>query len=254
MGNNNNIIMGRRALLAGVASGLATSSMSRIAGGDIQSNSQFVLVQGDRCVQIRPINGRVTVKKFYNYHLPAKYASDENGAIVGNPKYVSAGTTDLQRANTSLTFLYRGPKGLSLVFIHGSVRHPGGGAATFRISGLSKDGKWVVKDDYYRDPATGERADSNYDWWRVNGTTHRIDWTWGDSGTDGGAFRALGKDFMVTVLPAFNEAATLYERYYEGKITDWQFLSGGDRTKERISLDLSQPIRITTGECPDRDN
>lgn len=213
-----------------------------------RGESRYVLVQGDKCVPIRPMRLQLPVGTFYDYQLPEKYVTDANGASVGDSaQYASAGTMDLQRGQTSLVFLYQGPEGLSLVVVHGSAREPDGGAVTFEISGLPEDGEWVVKDDLYYNPDTGEKV--AYDRWDVDGTDHRIDWTWGSAGTDGGVFSELGDDFEVVIDPAFNEKAALYGQYYEGTVTDWEFLSGSTDSPERISLNMDEPIRVTTDGC-----
>ena len=199
---------------------------------------------------VQPIDGQKPVESFYDYQLPEKYASDANSVSTGDDvSFASAGTMDLQRAQTSTAFLYHGPERLSLVFVHGSAESPDGGAVTFSISGLPEDGEWAVRDDLYHNPDTGEVAASNYDRWNVNDREHRIDWTWGNAGTDGGAFRGLGDEFKVTLDPAFNQAASLYNEHYEGTVTDWEFLSGSTDGPERFSLDMDKPMRITTGSC-----
>ena len=239
----------RRTVLTAVGAGIAGG---RIATGAeaTSTESRYVLRQGEDCVPIEPIRGRVSVEQFYEYQLPAERVSDENGAVVGDTAhYASAGTRDLQRSQTSIAFLYRGPEGLSLVVVHGSLGADDSGSVTFRLSGLPEDGEWAVKDDLYRNQETGETADTNYDRWRVDGTEHRIDWTWGSAGTDGGAFRELGEEFSVRIEPAFNGSAALDGRHYEGEITDWEFLSGSVDASERIALDLAEPIRIETGRC-----
>jgi len=71
---------------------------------------------------------------------------------------------------------------MSLVFLHGSTDNASdGGAATFTIAGLPDDGNWTVKDDDYE-------GEHNYDAWREADGVHRVDWTWGESKTDGGAY------------------------------------------------------------------
>lgn len=240
----------RRALLGTIGTGVAAGLLGTDATATRGRQSEYALEQGDECVPIRPISLERPVDAFYDYQLPQEYVSETNGASVGDTaRYASAGTTDLQREQTSLVFLYRGPEGVSLVVVHGSVQGSDAGAVTFRLSGLPADGSWVVKDDFYRDPDTGDLAASNYDRWRVEGTDHRIDWTWGDAGTDGGAFRDLGDAFAVTVDPAFNEAAALYDEHYEGTVTEWEFLSASEDAVERISLRMDEPIRLATGHC-----
>lgn len=143
--------------------------------------------------------------------------------------------------------------------LHGSLdgSDRGGGSATFAVSGLPADGSWVAKDDYYLDPETGEPASSNDDRWRVFGSTHLVSWTWSAVSTDGGAFRdldgALGDD-GVTVDPAFDEAAERLSRNYDGRVTDWQVLSGTADDPDRHSLALDEPVVVRRGSCPSGDD
>lgn len=239
----------RRTLLATLGAGTTVGLIGAKATAAQEAASGYVLVQGDTCVPVRPIRGEETIRSFYDYQLPDRYVSEENGAFVGDTSYASAGTTDLQRTQTSIAFLYQAPQGLGLVVVHGSVEASDAGSVTFRVSGLPEDGEWLVKDDLYRDPETGELESHNYDRWDVDGTSHRIDWTWGSAGTDGGAFGHLGDDFEVIVDPAFNEAAPLYNEHYEGRVANWEFISSNADGLERISLDMDQPIRIATGSC-----
>lgn len=205
--------------------------------------SQYVLMQGNTCIPVQPLSSQSSASTFYNYQLPQKYANSVIGASVGDTTaYESEGTQELQRPQTSITFLYQGPDGISLVFVHGSVQASDGGAVTFDISGLPADGKWIVKDDSYGNS-------TNYDRWNTDSTNHQIDWTWGSGGTDGGVFHDLGHDFNVVIRPAFNEQASLHEMYYEGTITDWEFLSGSTDDPKRIPLNLNDPIRIKTDSC-----
>ncbi|MGQ4556342.1 hypothetical protein [Halobellus sp. GM3] len=243
---------------AGITAGLVgsnvagqeeTESDERPSDGD--TDPEYVLAQGDGCVPVQPLRGEEPVEAFYEFFLPERYASEENGAVVGDgPSYSSGGTAELQRPQTSVAFLYQGPERLSLVFVHGSLDSPDGGSVTFRIAGLPSDGGWLVKDDLYRDPESGELAASNYDNWDIEENPHRIDWTWSDARTDGGAFGDLGDDFEIAVYPAFNEAAALYDEYYEGTLTDWEFLSGAEG-QDRIALDMEGPILLATGRCAD---
>ena len=240
--------LSRRTVLSALGTGLAVSVLGATATGEQQA-AEYVLVQGDSCVPVQPIQGQEPVTAFYDYELPDRYVSGANGASAGDTaRYASAGTRDVQRAKTSIAFLYDGPERLSLVLVHGSATEPDGGSVTFHFAGLPEAGEWLVKDDLYRDPDTGEIAANNYDGWDVGGTDHRIDWTWGSSGTDGGAFGGLGDDFDVVVDPAFNEAAALYGEHYDGTVTAWEFLSGADG-QERIPLGMDTPVRIATGGC-----
>jgi hypothetical protein len=211
-------------------------------------------VQGDRCVPVRPIAGSEPVASFYDYGVSEEYVStstadSDEEHTEGSVPFASLGTRALQRDRTSVAFLYRGPERLSLVVVHGRVGSESGGSATLHLSGLPADGEWLVKDDLYRNSTTGERGATNRDTWNVEGTDHRIDWTWETGRADGGVFGGLGDDFEVTVDPAFNEAAALYDEYYEGTITDWEFLSGPDG-RDRIALETDAAIEISTDRCP----
>lgn len=245
----------RRTLLSTIGAGFTAGVIGTDAAATRGMQSEYILVQGDTCVPIRPMGLQVPVDTFYDYELPRKHVSEANGASVGDTaQYASAGTRDLQRAQTSLLFLYQGPQGLSLVAVHGSVGSSDGGSVTFRLTGLPEGGDWVVKDDLYRNPDTGDKASTNYDRWDVDGTDHRIDWTWGSGGTDGGVFRGLGDDFEVVMDPAFNGDAALHDKHYEGTVTDWEFLSGSTDSPVRVSLSLDEPIRIMTGSCEQADD
>lgn len=206
------------------------------AGQRAGQGDGFVVEQGDECVPITPLSGADPVDAFYDWNLEAT-------------DYSSAGTTDLQRPDTSILFLYRGPDDtLSLVVVHdqyepdASSSQSGGGSVTFRIAGLPEDGRWVVRDDFYDAP-------SRYDVWQVDGEPQQIDWTWAGGRNDGGAFAPLNEPFDVTIDPGFNGEAALAGQHYEGQITDWQVLSGDRSAPARTSLALDQPVRLRTGTC-----
>jgi hypothetical protein len=218
-----------------------------------EEESRVLLRQGDRCVPVPAFTGDRTVEAFYDYRIPERFASETNGGSDpgSGPYYASFGTETLQQDGTSLLFLYDGPEGLSLVVVHDSIDGgpSDGGAATFEIDGLPDDGTWAVRDDYYLDPDSGEIATTNYDNWQVDGSTHVIDWTWGDSGTDGGAFRGLDGAFPVTIDPAFDEAAALYGEHYDGTVDSWQLLVPDGAGLQRMELDTSSPVTFETGAC-----
>lgn len=240
---------------AGLTAGLAGPAATTAGGEEDRdgpaADPAYALLQGDSCTPVRAFRGDEPVEAVYGFHLPEMYVSEENGATVGEPTYASTGTTELQRPQTSIAFLYRGPEGLSLVVVHGDLEARDGGSVTFRLSGLPESGRWLVKDDLYRQPDDGEVADGNHDRWDVDGAEHRVDWTWGAAGTDGGAFGYLGDDFEVAIDPAFNEAAALYGEHYEGTVTDWAFVSATSDGHEHVSLDLDEPILIRPGDCED---
>lgn len=216
-----------------------------------QTDTRFVLVQGDQCLAIEPLSGELPVEEFYDYQLPEGIfegvgASDDDG-----PYYPSGGTIDLQRVDTSLVFLYDGPDGLSLVVVHGKVDESdqGGGSAMFSFTGLPADGSWVVRDDQYFERLSGEQANSNYDRWQLEETSAEIAWTWSSTGTDGGVLKGVEPDSEVAIDPAFNEDARRLATNYSGVVTDWQALSAENGTVERYSLQLDQPVLIGSRNC-----
>lgn len=251
----------RRAVLStiGTSVGAGLLGSAAVAAGDgagdrddLAADPAYAVVQDGACTPVRAFRGDEPVEALYGFHLPERYASEENGATPGEPQYASTGTTELQRPRTSVAFLYEGPGGLSLVVVHGDLDARDGGSVTFRLSGLPESGTWRVKDDLYRNPDSGELLSGNHDRWDVDGTEHRVDWTWGAAGTDGGAFGPLGDDFEVVIEPAFNEAATLYGQHYEGTVAEWAFVtaqSGNADGPEYVSLDMAEPIRVRTGGC-----
>jgi hypothetical protein len=226
----------RRAFLAGLAAGaggLAASggSVAREPAGD-----GYVLEQGDRCVSITPLSGDETAESFYDYRAPFTDPSGQG--------YSSYGTTDLQRPETSVLFLYDGPDGLSLIVVHDKYGDDtNGGAVTLRFEGVD-GGEWAIGDDDYDAPSNYDAFERTEDGWRV-------DWTWGAGRSDGGVYRPLSEAFDVTIRPGFNEGAALYGEYYDGELTDWQVLSGDRDDPDRVSLSLDEPVTVRTGSCPD---
>lgn len=200
--------------------------------GLFAADTGYVLQQGTRCIPIEPIPGDLAVEAFYDW------------GEGGRQRYSSPGTVEFQQPATSILFLYDGPDGVSLVIVHGQYAGDSpGGSATFEFEGLPLHGEWAVRDDFYDGP-------TNYDRWVRDGATATADWTWGDRRTDGGAFRGLDVDGLeLTITPAFNEAAALYEQYYEGDIESWQLLSGPRDDLTRYELDLDEPVTIARGRC-----
>lgn len=222
--------------LGGVAAGTAA------AGGRTRTERTCYVKQGDRAYEIEPLTGDVPIERLYDYRLPDEYEGVGVTSSEG-PHYRSVGTQDLQVESTTLTFLYDGPDGLSLVVLHG---RPGGegGSVSWTIERVPRGAEWAVKDDLYVDADTGDRAANNYDRWETDGDSHRVDWTWGSHGTDGGALSGLGETFSLTVRPRFNEDAELYGEHYSGRVDDWQFLSGSLDSPDRRSLELDEPVIV----------
>lgn len=243
--------MTRRAVLGGIGGALVLGSTrpasARGGGGD---EADYAVEQGDRCVSISPLSGDEPVEAMYELRIPGRYGGENGASDPGSgPYYESIGTTDLQRPNTTITFLYDGPEGLSLVVVHGHAQRGDGGSASWQLEGLPSDGAWVVRDDFYLDPQTGDVAQTSYDRWDLGGQSHTIDWTWTGGRTDGGAFRPLGSEFEVTVTPAYNEAAALWEQHFSGRVANWHVLSGSRESPERRQLALDQPVTVRTGDC-----
>ena len=217
------------------------------------SEVTYTASQGTRTVEVEPLEGNMTVQELYDFRLPDQFDNQADNEVLNGatypedgPYYGSAGTQDLQRGDTSIMFLYDGPNGLSLVVVHEGPNSEDGGSATWTISNLS-EGDWVVKDDLYLN-SDGTKAGSNYDDWQTETDPQVINWTWGEDGTDGGAYRPLGEDFSFTIDPAFNEESPIYGEIssYTGQVEDWQVLSGDMEDPERTSLNLTEPVTVET--------
>ncbi len=235
---------GRRTALkltGGIVLGGASAG-NAVAGGRGHTKHKCYVKQGGKAYEIEPLEGDVPVEKLYDYRLPSKYEGMGVNSTKG-PHYRSVGTKDLQKEATSIMFLYDGPDGLSLVVVHG---RPGGkgGSVSWKVTSVPRDAKWAVKDDYYVDADTGEQASSNYDNWETDGKKHHIDWTWGSHGTDGGALSDLGKEFALTIYPAFNKEAELYGKHYSGWVKNWKVLSGDLDDPDHASLELDEPVTV----------
>ena len=239
--------------------GLATTTSAQETARDTDDGRDvevFSVAQGGECVPVVPLVGDETVEELYDLRIPGQFAGDNGASDPGEgPYFQSNGTTDLQRDDVTITFLYLGPEGLSLVVVHDSGAEgddDGGGAVSWTLEGVPEEAEWAVKDDRYLDPETGEPVDSNYDAWAVDGGTHTVDWTWGTAGTDGGALRSPDQTLDLTVRPAFNDDAALWgDHYAEDPIDEWHVLSfpDGREAIERTSLALDEPVTVSGGAC-----
>ncbi|WP_408957964.1 CARDB domain-containing protein [Natrinema sp. 74] len=199
-----------------------------------ETGGEYAVIQGDKCYTVDLFgNSSQSIETFYDYRTPNTSPSSHS--------YSSYGTTHLQEDDTSNLFLYEGSDGVSLVLLH--ERYDGntsGGAVTMQFDGLPENGEWVVEDDSY---------DGRDDEFSHRGSSSRITWVYTDGRNDGAAFRGgLEGEFEITITPAFNDAADF--RLYEGQIADWQALSATESGRDRISLDMSKPVTITSGGCP----
>lgn len=215
-------------VIAVVIGGFTIGGTAMLGTGQSSTDRTYVLVQDDRCIPVTPLSGETPVAEFYNHSRSS-----------------SIGTIDLQRPNTSILFLYRGPTGTSLVLVHGMVeRNSQGGSISMSISGLPASGEWVIEDDNYTGP-------SNYDTWNHTQETSRIDWTWRAAKTDGGVFHGLEDlNGSIRITPRFNQDAALYGEHYDGNVTDWEVLSGDQSDPTRVALKMDSAVTIRTGECP----
>jgi len=139
----------RRRFLTGITATLGALGLAALTGAD--DHRSFVLEQDGDCRPVVPLSGELPVENFYRW-----------GKV--ELSWGSTGTRELQRPETSLLFLYRGPRGLSLVFVHDALDDgTPGGKASVSISGVPEEASWVVKDDLYE-------ASTNVDQWEINGT------------------------------------------------------------------------------------
>lgn len=251
--------VGRRSLLgalgAVVAGGYAVAAPAVAREPADREPEAFSVAQGDRCVPVVPLAGDEPVEVLYDYRVPGGSDGDGGDSVPGDgPYFQSDGTTDLQRRDVTVSFLYRGPGGLSLVVVHGCAAGSdgAGGAVTWTVEGVPDDAEWAVGDDRYRDPDPGESPASDDDRWDVDGPVHTVDWTWERPGTAGGALRTADPAPALTVRPAFNERAALWGDHDAGDaIREWQFLSfpAGRESPERTALALDEPVSVLPGPC-----
>ncbi|KAB1192448.1 hypothetical protein GJR96_02940 [Haloferax sp. MBLA0076] len=212
--------------------------------GDGEATKVYRVTQGSREYEISLLTGDTPATELYDLRIPDQYGGDNGATDPGEgPYYESVGLSYLLEEQESLMFLYDGPNGISLVVLHGG---PGDGSAvTWRLTGVPSGATWLVKDDLYTYPDTGEQAVSNYDRWDVSGSEHTIDWTWDGGRTDGGVLGYLSGEFSFAIYPAYNTAAALYGEYFSGLISGWYVLTGGWNSLTREPLNLEEPVTIT---------
>lgn len=217
------------------------------------STQSFVAVQDGECTPVTPLSGDATAREFYDYRVedPENPYSNTTG-----DSYASEGTIALQRANTSILFLYTDTNGtsdpdddtVSLMVVNGNLynQNSTGGYATFNITGLPADGRWAVKDDDYDDG-------QSWDNWSADAGDTVVDWAWSSASTDGGAYSGLGADTSVVLNASFDDDATFSENdYYDGTVAQWELLSNeSDDNVSRTTLESDTPLRIDSGSCAD---
>ncbi len=248
MTENSPTINRRRFVQATVAS---TAILGGVSSADAQSgnNAQYSIEQDGKCIPIKPLSMTgLPIQEFYDYRTPDTDPSSY--------KYASFGTQNLQRKDTSILFLYKGPQGLSLVAIHDKIDQGKGGAVTFRITNLPVHGKFVVKDDKYDAQTNMDTFDysKHRNWNGKESASANVSWTWQEGRSDGMAYRGLGNDFNITINPQFNEKAVLAgeankNSVYQGKIKEWEVLSGDVNNPTRTKLNMNKPVTISSKAC-----
>ncbi|KZN23031.1 hypothetical protein A4G99_16035 [Haladaptatus sp. R4] len=232
----------RKFLQATIVSSTVLGTTSTATASQSHGSSHYTLEQDGKCIPIEPLSKGLPVKKFYDFRTPFTHPSSF--------RYASFGTTNLQQKNTSILFLYEGPKGLSLVVVHDKKGVGSGGAVTFRITNLPADGDIAVKDDKYP-------LQTNYDQWNLSKyrnsdgkkvATLEASWAHGKKRTDGMAYRGLGDDFEFTINPEFNQKAILSNDTH-GEIKRWEVLSGDINNPTRTKLNMNKPVTILSGSC-----
>ncbi|WP_458188345.1 hypothetical protein [Haladaptatus sp. NG-WS-4] len=246
MTENSPTINRRQFVSATVASTAVLGGVSSAGALQSNGNSQYAIEQDGKCIPIEPLSmSGLPIEQFYDYRTPDTDPSSY--------KYASFGTESLQRKNTSIMFLYEGPKGLSLVMVHDKLEAGNGGAVSFNITNLPVKGKFVVKDDQYDGPTNRDTFDysKHRNWNGKETATAVIHWTWQGGRSDGAVYRGLGDEFEFTIHPKFNKKALLsdVDGNYQGNVEKWQVLSGDVNNPTRTQLNMNKPVKITTKGC-----
>jgi PKD repeat protein len=135
-------------------------------------------------------------------------------------------TKDFSIRDTTIVFLWEGPKGLSLVVINDRRDDPDGGAVRMQFEGLPEEASWAVRDD---DPGNDQYT-TGPDVWTA-------DWQWNGAHTDGAAIRGgLDGAFEVTVSAEFQDG-----------IDELVFLTGDAGSPDRVGLSTTDPFTIRSG-------
>ncbi|GGM72358.1 hypothetical protein J2752_002359 [Halarchaeum rubridurum] len=193
---------------------LGGGSLFELTNQDAPSGSRpdsYVVQQGYLRWEVAPLShGGQTIEDFYNYR-----ASSANPPV------------DLtEEPGASRLFVYDGPVGSSLVFLHGSPRADHGGTAFLKFSGLSRSkGEWAVRDDPMG-------SDDDFEKWE--GGNAKVKWEWGAGETDGGAFWGVGDgSSTITVTPK-----TLRN------VDAWRFVSDDGDATTSVDLSTAKPVKI----------
>jgi len=206
--------LGRREFLlgSGTLGALALGGTGAYLSSRPDDDASYLLQQGYLRYEVTALSkGDLTVEEFYDY---TGTSAAPHGDVVADD-------------DASRMFVYDGPVGASLVFLHGSRDVDHGGTAAFSFSGLSRSqGEWAVRDD----PTS---VSDDFTPWE-NGN-QRVRWEWGANTTDGGAFwGGLGRDdFTIKVAP----------KTLRG-VDAWRFLSGDLGDLDRYDLSREKPVKL----------
>ncbi len=218
----------------------------------------YVVEQDGICQPIDPLETDESIEAFYDYR---DHETHPEGV---DRLYSSYGTTDYQESDTSLLFVHEGTDGTNLVMVHDELEgNTSGGVITFDIAGLPHESDWTVMNDAYEGETNHDEFDRGDGW-------ASADWAYIQNRTGGGAIGPLDGPFALTLEPAFNEDADLYDAdvaeefddenvtghggdwWDGGEIDEWHLLSGDADDPDRYELDsLAEPVTVRAGSCDD---
>ncbi|MFC7200661.1 lamin tail domain-containing protein [Halospeciosus flavus] len=181
--------------------------------GSTSSEQSYIVRQGKLRWEVDPLSyNDETVEAFYNY---------QSSSGTANPP-----VDIVKEPAASQMFIYEGPVGSSLVFLHGSSQAESGGTAFFKLSGLSRSkGEWAVRDDTMG-------FDDDFEKWE--GGNAKVKWEWSAGHTDGGAFWGVGdSSSTIKVTP----------KTLRG-VDAWRFLSGEPSNTRGFELADQKPVSI----------
>ncbi|WP_435096357.1 lamin tail domain-containing protein [Halarchaeum sp. P4] len=208
--------LSRREFALGGASVLALGSagayLSTSSSTNDSSEQSYILQQGYLRWEVNPLSYQgQNVKQFYNYQTSGASANPLVD-VTSDPA-------------ASRMFVYEGPVGSSLVFLHGSRSVDHGGTAALKVSGLSRSkGEWAVRDD----PVS---VDDDFEAWE-NGNA-KVTWQWDAGKTDGGAFWGVDDAQTVKITP----------KTLQG-VDAWRFLSGEPGNVSTYDLSTAKPAKL----------
>ena len=166
----------------------------------------YTVSQGEKMVQIAPIENAKTAADFYNL-------TDNHS------------TTGLEKANTAVFFLHRNATtGELSLFVLLSSTGGTAGTTTISLAGVPAGAGFLVQDD---GPADFRES------WSLTPPTGSVTWAWDAAKADGMALGPLGTEFAITLYPQFTSGITAAE-----------FLSGSGASPTVVSLNLTDPIVV----------